>query len=188
MTHASRDVPPIRRSVTVPWTPDAAYRRFVEEFGRWWPRYGHSIGGRRVKCVVFDARVGGAIYEEHYDGTRYEWGTVTQLEPPARVAFTFHAAFARADAQQVEVTFTAEGRGTRVELVSSGWERMSDHARGAYGGYRMGWGGLLARYAGRFSGVEVLFTSMAVAMDVLRQRESFTRNSEGRISSTGAPT
>jgi len=185
VSRVPRDVPPIRRSISVSWTPDAAYRRFVEEFGTWWPRYSHSIGGPRVTRVVLEPRVGGAIYEEHADGTRYEWGTVIALDAPRRVAFTFHAAFARADAQRVEVTFSPERGGTRVELVSSGWESMGDHARSAYGGYRIGWAGLLKRYAGRFSGIEVLFTAMARMMDLTGKRDDFLRNSLGRIPATG---
>lgn len=185
MSRSARTVPPIRRSVSVSWAPDAAYRRFVSDFARWWPKYAHSVGGPRVKRVVFEPRLGGAIYEEHHDGTRYEWGTVTALEPPRRVAFTFHAAFDRSDGQQVEVTFSPEDHGTRVELVSSGWERMGDHARAAYGGYQLGWSGLLARYAGRFSGVELIFTGMAAAMDLFRRRESFLRHSLGRTTPSG---
>ena len=185
MSGARRTVPSIRRSGSVSWTPDAAYRRFVEEFGAWWPRYAHSIGGPRVKRVVFEPRVGGAIYEEHDDGTRYEWGTVIALDAPRRVAFTFHAAFARADAQRVEVTFLPERGGTRVELVSSGWETMSDHARSAYAGYRLGWAGLLKRFAGRFSAIEMLFTAMARMLDLFGRRDDFLRNSLGRIPPTG---
>jgi uncharacterized protein YndB with AHSA1/START domain len=177
----SVDLSPIRRSIVVPWTADKAFHRFTAEFSAWWPRYTHSIGGRRVKRVVMECRVGGAIYEEHTDGTRYRWGTVTALEPSRRVAFTFHAAFAETEAQQVEVTFDADGTGTRVTLVSSGWERMTGAALRSRGGYRIGWGGILGRFAGRLTRGELLFYGMAWAIDGMGGRRQFMRNSLGRI-------
>jgi uncharacterized protein YndB with AHSA1/START domain len=174
-------VEPIRRSINVSWPQAEAYRRFTADFAEWWPSYSNSIGGPRVKRIVFDCRVGGSIYEEHKDGTRFLWGTVIAVEAPRRVAFTFHATHEPADAQQIEVTFTAEGGGTRVELVSTGWEKMGDAARRARSGYRLTWGAALATYAGRFSGALLFFRAMAVAIDLTRQRGSFVRGSQGRM-------
>ena len=178
------DLSPIRRSVVVPESTDKAFHRFTSEFSAWWPRYTHSIGGRRVKRAVMECRVGGQIYEEHADGTRYMWGTVTAFEPPRRVAFTFHAAFAEAEAQQVVVTFDTEGTRTRVTLVSSGWERMTGTALRSRGGYKIGWGGVLGRFAGRLTRGEMLFYAIAWAIDGTGGRGSFMRNSLGRVSPT----
>jgi uncharacterized protein YndB with AHSA1/START domain len=177
----SPDLSPIRRSIVVPWTADKAFHRFTAEFSTWWPRYTHSIGGRRVSRAVLECRVGGAIYEEHADGTRYRWGTVTAFEAPRRIAFTFHAAFAEAEAQQVEVTFDVDGRGTRVTLVSSGWDRMTGAALRSRGGYRIGWGGILGRFAGKLTRGELLFYGIALAIDGTGGRGQFMRNSLGRI-------
>lgn len=176
------NVSPINCGVSVSWAPDAAFRRFTADFSAWWPAYTHSIGGRRVKRVVMEPRVGGAIYEEHHDGTRYMWGTVTSFEPPRLLAFTFHASYAEEDAQQVEVSFRPEGAGTRVELVSTGWDTMRDAtARRSRGGYAIGWPAILARYAGRFSAGEVSFYAMSWMIDLTRQRDTFMRNSRGRV-------
>jgi uncharacterized protein YndB with AHSA1/START domain len=188
MTEKPVDLSPIRRVVSVSWSPDAAFKRFTADFATWWPRYTHSIGGRRVKHVVLEPRVGGALYEEHYDGTRYAWGVVTAFDPPRRLAFTFHASYDAHDAQQVEVSFTPENAGTRVELVSSGWERMGDAARRSRGGYQVGWGAILDRYAGRFSAGELLFFAIAWGIDLAGQRGKFMRNSLGRIPPSGSGT
>jgi hypothetical protein len=51
-------LPPIRRSVSVSWDQDAAFRRFTADFGAWWPTRSHSIGGERVRRVAFEPRVG----------------------------------------------------------------------------------------------------------------------------------
>jgi hypothetical protein len=174
-------VAPIRRSIAVSWSPEAAFRRFTAEFATWWPRYTNSIGGPRVTRVVFEPRVGGLIYEEHADGTRFLWGRVTVFDSPRRVAFTFHATRAESDAQDVDVVFTPEGSGTRVDLVSRGWEKMSPAAGKAHGGYQMTWGLILASYAGRFSGARLLFLAMAAAIDITGQRGTFIRHSLGRL-------
>ena len=181
MTRNPVDTSPIVRAVSVSWPPDEAFRRFAIDFGAWWPRYTHSIGGRRVKRVVLEPRVGGALFEEHYDGTRYAWGTVTAFDPPRWIAFTFHASYAEQDAQRVDVSFTPEATGTRLELVSSGWERMGDAARRSRGGYAIGWGAILDRYAERFSAGELLFFAIAWGIDVTGQRGKFMRNSLGRV-------
>jgi len=172
---------PIRRSIGVPWNQQTAFERFTAHFGEWWPRYSHSIGGNRVRQLVFECRVGGLLYEEHYDGTRMLWGTVTAFEPPNRIAFTFHPSLQASDAQFIEVRFLPEGVGTRVELTSSGWEKMGQSAQRAYGAYRLNWGAALDRFAGRFSGVVVLFSLMSAGIDLIGQRGTFIRNSHGRM-------
>jgi uncharacterized protein YndB with AHSA1/START domain len=185
MTSKPVDTSPIARAVSVSWPAGEAFRRFTEDFGAWWPRYTHSIGGRRVTRVVLEPRVGGALYEEHSDGTRYAWGTVTAFEPPRRIAFTFHASYAERDAQQVEISFTPEASGTRVELVASGWEKIGDAARRSRGGYAVGWGAILDRFAERFSAGELMFLAIAWGIDLAGQREKFMRNSLGRIPPNG---
>lgn len=68
------ELPAIRRSVAVSWGPVEAFRRFTADFGGWWPRATHSVGGRFVKHVVFECVPGGRIYEELTDGRRFQWG------------------------------------------------------------------------------------------------------------------
>jgi len=181
MASESKLPEPIQRSISVPWSQRVAFDRFTADFTKWWPRYSHSIGGKRVKRIVFECRVGGRIYEEHYDGTRFLWGKVTAFDTPHRVAFTFHPSLEESDAQQIEVRFLPDGEGTRVELVSSGWEKMGKAAQRAYGAYRLNWGAALARFAERFSGVVVLFSLMSAAMDLTGQRGSFLRGSKGMM-------
>jgi hypothetical protein len=173
--------PPIRRSVEVSWSQEAAFRRFTAEFGAWWPSYACSIGGPRVRRVAFECREGGQIYEEHADGTRFLWGTVTAWDPPRRVGFSWHSTRDEADAQQVEVSFVPLPGGTRVELVSSGWEKMSPEARRAYGGYRMSWKAVMDGFTGRFSGTLLFFNAMSAVINVTGQRESFVKGSRGRM-------
>ena len=150
-------LPPIRRSVAVSWDRDTTFRRFTADFADWWPRGTHSIGGKRVKRIVFEGRVGGRIYEELDDGRRFQWGKLTAWEPVERVAFIWHPSLEERQAQDVEIRFVPEGTRTRVELVSSGWERMGAKARRQRKGYDIGWGSVLDVYASRWSAVVANF-------------------------------
>jgi uncharacterized protein YndB with AHSA1/START domain len=142
-------IPPVERSISVDWDPSTAFRRFVLNFGKWWPWRTHSVGGERVKTIVFEPAVGGRIFEEHIDGRRFQWGQVLEWDPPSRVKFTFHAGRAPETAQEVEVRFIPEKQGTRVELVASNWEKWGPKATRARRGYDLGWAYILNLWAGR---------------------------------------
>ena len=160
----TQPIPPVRRSVSVSWDPATAYRRFTADFGTWWPSTTHSIGGKKVKRVIFECQVGGRIIEELIDGRRYQWGTVTLLEPPHRVGFTWHPSREKDVAQDVVVSFHPEGAGTRVELISTGWERLGARGRREQKGHSIGWGSVLDVYAGRSSAVILLFGVLSKTM------------------------
>lgn len=174
-------VEPIRKSVSVPWSQAEAYRRFTQDFAKWWPSYAYSIGGSRIERVVFQPHAGGLIYEEHKDGTRMRWGKVLALDPPRRVVFSFHPSRAESDAQHIEINFSTEGSQTRVELVSSGWEKMGDKARATRGGYQLGWGLVLNKFAGRFSPALLFFGIMSFGITIIGQRGRFVRESLNRM-------
>ena len=141
------ELPPIRRDVSVSWDPQAAFRRFTSEFATWWPWRTHSVGGKRVKRLVFECRPGGLIFEEHIDGRRFQWGRVLEYDAPQSVKFTWHPSRPEATAQEVEVRFTPEGTGTRVVLVSDQWEKWGKNAHRARKGYDIGWGYVLNVWA-----------------------------------------
>jgi hypothetical protein len=142
-------LPPIRRSVSVSWDPAAAFRRFTADFGTWWPGRTHSVGGPRVRRIVFEPRAGGCIYEEHVDGRRFQWGEVRLWEPPRKVEFSWHPSREPGTAQDVTIEFIPEDTGTRVELTADGWERWGENAARAHRGYDIGWGYILNVWAGR---------------------------------------
>lgn len=180
-TKKELSVAPVRRSVSVSWPQEEAYRRFTQDFAKWWPSYSYSIGGSRVARVVFEPRSGGRIFEEHKDGTRMRWGTVVALDPPRRVVFSFHPSRAESDAQHIEINFSREGDRTRVDLISTGWEKMSDKAKATRGGYQLGWGLVLDKFAGRFRPVLLFFGAMSLGITLIGQRGKFVRTSIGKM-------
>ena len=173
---------PIRRTVTVSWDQPSAFKRFTAQFAQWWPHQEMSVGGRRIRDVVFECKQGGRIFEIHVDGARFKWGTVTEWNPPHGVAFTWHSSRAESDAQLVEVTFTAIAEGTRVELVSSGWDKLGSAAQQAYNGYTMSWRVVLDVFAGRRGLLFLMFWLFSFLMDNSKGRQAFVDNALGRMS------
>lgn len=136
-------LPPIVQSVRVSWDQAEAFRRFTSCFADWWPRQTHSIGGARVERIVFETHVGGRIYEQHVDGRRFQWGKITEWNPPRRVRFTWHPSREERTAQDVTVEFRSDGTDTNVILTADGWERWGAGAAKARNMYNMGWGYVL---------------------------------------------
>ena len=142
-------IAPVRKTIVVPWTVDAAFRRFTADIAAWWPLRSLSVGQKQAVTCVFEGREGGKIYEVWSDGRRSEWGEVLTWNPPHSVTFTWHPGQARDTAQQVELRFTPIGASTQLELVHSGWERLGRAGRGKRNGYSLGWNYVLRRWAGQ---------------------------------------
>jgi uncharacterized protein YndB with AHSA1/START domain len=131
---------PLRKSVRVKGSAEAAFRLFTEGLGRWWPLASHSVcGNDAVECVV-EGRIGGRFFERDRSGNEHVWGTVIAWEPPDRFAFTWHPGRAADTAQQVEIKFSDAGAGmTLVKLTHTGWERLGEKAVEARKRYEEGW-------------------------------------------------
>lgn len=142
-------IPPLRKEILVRWTPEVAFRRFTSEMGSWWPLSTHSVGADEAETVEFEGRVGGRIVEKIRGGRESIWGTVMHWDPPRRVTFTWHPSRTPDTAGTVEVTFHPHSSGTLVTLVHGDWEKFGPKAPMARRGYAVGWGGVLAIYAGR---------------------------------------
>lgn len=120
----------VQRSVTVNASPERAFEVFTAGFSSWWPMASHHIGEQLAVEVVIEPFAGGRWYERDPDGNECEWGFVTEWEPPHRVLLAWHLTPEfdfdpdPAKATEVEVIFTSEGDGTRVELEHRGFERL----------------------------------------------------------------
>ena len=130
----------IRKSIRVERAPEISFRVFCEQISEWWPG---GFGGKDAK-VFMEGRVGGRFYERRADGTEYQIGQVTAYQPPSVVAFSWRAPSWEVTTR-VEVRFSAEDRGTRVDLEHSGWEQDAK-TRDAHKHYDLGWDGILGHY------------------------------------------
>lgn len=132
----------IRKSAVVAAPPDRAFQVFTDDLASWWPLQSHSVGGmsgKRVETAVLEGRVGGRFYERMADGTEAYWGEVTAWEPPHRLAIAWQVNPDWPAPTDIEVRFTPEGDGTRVDFEHRGWEKIGDLAEEAHGNYTGGW-------------------------------------------------
>lgn len=127
----------IRKTVLVDFTPEEAFELFTARIGTWWPVRSHSYGGEDVRNVVLEPHVGGRLYEVT-DAGEQEWGSVLAWDPPARLLLDWQIGEARGT--EVEVRFSPEGPGARVELEHRGFG-----AAGVRERYHTGWDTVLAR-------------------------------------------
>ena len=142
------ELEPIVRTVTVARSQEDAFRLFTEGIAEWWPTLSHSVFGERARSVVFEAKEGGRIFELTDAGEEAEWGNVLAWEPPQRVVFDWSPDPGATTPTEVEVTFTADGEQTRVELTHRGWERLGTEGPVKRASYSAadGWTQVIGRY------------------------------------------
>jgi len=170
-TRPATSFTPILKRVRVAAPPDRAFRRFTEEIASWWPLRSHSVGRADAVTVAMEPRVGGRIVEQINGGGEAVWGTVTVWDPPRRVAFTWHPGRAPETAQDVDVRFTPDGAGTRVELEHRGFERLGPElGRTARRGYPIGWEYVLRLYAEHGGAVMWMLKMLTAVMLALPRR------------------
>ena len=136
----------VRKTVTVDCTVEEAFRVFTADASSWWPVDTHSIHGTEVREIVFEAHEGGDVYEVSAGGEKGHWGTVLAWEPPGRLLIEWNIRQREADATEVEVHFTPEGDGTRVDLEHRGWEAVAEDAAAKRRNYDSGWDHVLGFY------------------------------------------
>jgi uncharacterized protein YndB with AHSA1/START domain len=141
-------IAPVQKSIHVPCSVQLAFEVFTRETASWWPVREHSLHGEDVREIVFEGHAGGSVYEVTRDGERGHWATVLAWEPPGRLVLSWEVNPARA-ATELELRFTADGDGTRVDLEHRHWERLEDEARSVRDNYDAGWDVVLDAYAAR---------------------------------------
>ncbi len=149
-------VPPVIKVVEYAGTPEQAFARFSAEIGAWWPLATHSLARKTEGVSVAFERLaaGGQLVERWSTGEAHVWGTITAIDPPVRIAFTWHVGRTEDQAQHIELTFSAAAPGrTRVQLVHSGWELLGETAGVRRNDYDQGWNFVLSLYA---AGVDIL--------------------------------
>ena len=144
-------IAPVVKTLTVRCSPADAFATFTERIADWWPLRTHSMGQERAESVRVEPGIDGRIVERLADGAETVWAHMLDWDPPQRLRFSWHPGrdCSRTqidEATEVEVTFTHEGDGTRVELVHRGWERLGDRAAAARESYQTGWDPVLDLY------------------------------------------
>jgi uncharacterized protein YndB with AHSA1/START domain len=148
----------VNRSVVIDAPVEHAFKVFTERFGDFKPPE-HNLLGAPIAETVFEARVGGHIYDRAEDGRECRWARVLAYEPPSRVVFSWDIGVRwqieadTANASEVEVRFIEESPSrTRVELEhrhidrhGPGWESLAEAVEND-----QGWPLYLDRYTALF--------------------------------------
>ena len=137
----------VEKSVTVSVPVERAFEVFTAEIGTWWPLRTHAVDTERSETVVMEGRVGGRLYERTPSGEEHVWGTLVAWEPPNRIVYSWHPGREEETAQEVEITFSPEGEGTRVDIRHYGWEKLGDRLEETVASYNEGWDKVIAVYA-----------------------------------------
>ncbi len=137
---------PVVKSIEVDQPLEQAFELFTARMAEWWPLASHSVGGADALWCGIEGHVGGRVLERTGSGAEHVWGTVTDWQPPQRVAFTWHPGQDPEPHTEVELCFAAiaEDR-TRVTLEHRGWDALGDRAGAVRGRYTEGWDVVLGR-------------------------------------------
>lgn len=134
----------IRKTAVVPATPERAFQVFTEEIATWWPLETHSVegmaeGDSTPETIVFDTGPNGRLYERMSTGEEAHWANVTTWEPPHRLVLAWQVNPDTPAPTEIEVRFTPEGDGTRVDFEHRGFEVLGKEAEEAHTSYSSGW-------------------------------------------------
>jgi len=138
-------LPPVRRQVIVPVTPEVAFDRFTADIGVWWPiSVKHSVFGPGATVSFVD----GELVERSPDGAeRSVWGEVLDWQPGRLLRLTWHPGHPVERHTLLAVRFAELGDDrTLVTLEHSGWERLDQLALAARTEYAGGWSTVFGRY------------------------------------------
>ena len=80
---------PVEKTLALKAAPQRAFAHFTDNIAAWWPLSSHSLSQGFARSVVFEAKVGGRIYEIDAAGREREWGRVQDCEPPHRLVFSW---------------------------------------------------------------------------------------------------
>ena len=137
----------VRKTVTVDCAVEEAFTVFTADIGSWWPTDTHALHAGGVREIVFQPEVGGEVYEVSNDGEQGHWATVLAFEPPNRLVLAWEVN-PKALGTEVEVRFTVQEAGTRIDLEHRGWDRVTD-ATELRASYETGWDHVLGTYVDR---------------------------------------
>ena len=129
----------INKTITVEASLETAFETFTRRMADWWPTGSHRIF--EDSTLVFEERAGGRVYERAATGEEGDWADVLMWEPPHRFVLRWRVNPNRG-ATEVEVRFTPENGGTRVDLEHRGWDDPEGRAN-----YSTGWDPVLERFA-----------------------------------------
>ena len=139
-------IEPLQFSFEVAVPAERAFAIWTSRFASWWP-LDHTVTAERGLTVVLEPRLGGRLYERTANGTEYDWGEITEWDPPRGFSYLWHLRADRSDATDVELSFVPiDDSSTRIELLHSGWDRLGAGGEDWRDRNTGGWRSLMPHY------------------------------------------
>lgn len=120
----------VETSIEIERPAEVVFKLWTEEMNLWWPRFGEKFRYTFAPADVepdqihLEPEVGGRLYEVFADGEEYVIGTVTEIDPPRSISYTWRAPYWEGDTN-ITVTFREVlGTTTVVTVEHSGWEAL----------------------------------------------------------------
>ena len=104
------------------------------------------------ETLVFETGPGGRVYERMTTGEEAHWANVTAWEPPHRLVLEWNVNPDAVAPTEIEVRFTPEGEGTRVDLEHRGWEIFAEEGKETRDNYDNGWPAVLGCFERTLNG------------------------------------
>lgn len=151
--HQTITAAPVRKQVHVKLGPAAAFDLFATRMDAWWPRAMSVNPETSLAEVVIEPFADGRWYERGANGAECEWGRVLVWEPGRRLVINWQLTpdytYDPELHTEVEVTFTAEATGTRVDLEHRNIENFGPRYAEMRAGIDSagGWTGIIAEFA-----------------------------------------
>lgn len=120
---------PIEVTLPLPCPPAEAFQAYVD-LGSWWdPMY--TADAQTFTGVLVTPGLGGAIVEQHADGSEQEWGRITLWQPGMLLCHSFLLAHDSGVPSQVMVRFAPAADGSTLHFEHGGWneDNLRDRAR-----------------------------------------------------------
>ncbi len=139
-------IEPLHISFEVDCPVEHAFDTWTSRIDDWWPA-DHTVSNDSTSTILLEREVGGRLYERTTDGSEFDWGRITQWDPPTDFGYTWHLRRDAADATDVMISFRpTRNRRTRVDIVHSGWERLGEGGQDWRDRNRGGWNTLLPHF------------------------------------------
>ena len=143
---------PLKKTMHLKVSVAQAFARFAEHFGDWWPRQsGHCVFGDASTGCLMEPGVGGRILETGEGDQTTEWGRVVLWEPPHRLSFDWYPGRTADTSQRIDLSFTADSEGTRIDLTHNDWHLLGDRADELRQSYDGGWDQVLGTFGAHAS-------------------------------------
>lgn len=101
------------KSVLLSLAPAQAFELFTRKISQWWPADRRHTADPASEIFLLER---GRFYERARDGREVALGRVRAWDFPHRVLLDFFVATGADKPTEVEITFAAEGNGTRVTV------------------------------------------------------------------------